>query len=259
VRLLVFALGLYFLPGLPGLPAPPPLTVSAAISLTDAMEVLGPMYAGRGGASIRFNYGGSNALARQIVRGAPVDVFISADEAQMNVVEAAGAIDDATRVNLLSNRLAVVSRRGNAGALRDGSALASATVRRIAIGDPSAVPAGVYARQYLEKRGLWTALQPKLVPVASVRAALGAAENGTVDAALVYDSDALHAEVDVGFVVTGVDAPHIVYPAAVVRASRLRQDASRFLEFLCGDEAAAVLARHKFVPLRCRSPRPARH
>jgi molybdate transport system substrate-binding protein len=248
VRLLAFALALVLFP------APPPLTISAAISLTDAMEVLGPMYAsGAGSPPVRFNYGASNVLARQIIRGAPVDVFISADAAQMDLAVAAGSIDTATRVNLLSNRLAVVSPRGKGGALSDASALIGATVRRIAIGDPAAVPAGVYARQYLEKRGLWTALQPKLVPIASVRAALGAAENGSVDAAFVYESDAMRAKVDVGFVVTDPDAPHIVYPAALVHSSRSRQTAAKFLEFLCGDEAAAVFTRHRFVPLRCRS------
>src|SRR5688572_6466316 len=218
------------------------------------MEVLSPMYASRGGSPpVRFNYGGSNALARQIIRGAPVDVFISADAAQMDFAAAAGSIDKATRVNLLSNRLALVSPWGKAGALRDASALIGPNVRRIAIGEPTAVPAGVYAKQYLEKRSLWTALEPKLVPVAGVRAALGAAENGSVDAAFVYESDTVRSKVDVGFVVTGADAPQIVYPAALVHSSRSKQTAANFLEFLCGDEAAAVFAQHRFIPLRCRS------
>ncbi len=248
MRLLAFALALILVP------LPAPLTISAAISLTDAMEELGPMYASAAGSPpVRFNYAGSNALARQIIRGAPVDVFISADAAQMDLAAAAGSIDKATRVNLLSNRLAVVSAQGKGGALRDASALAGAAVRRIAIGDPAAVPAGVYARQYLEKRGLWTALQPKLVPVASVRAALGAAANGSVDAAFVYDSDAMHARVDVRFVVAGADAPDIVYPAALVRASRSKEGAVKFLQFLCGDAAAVVFTRHRFIPLRCPS------
>jgi molybdate transport system substrate-binding protein len=248
VRLLAVALWLVLFP------PPPPLTISAAISLTESMEVLGPMYASHAGSPpVRFNFGGSNALARQIIRGAPVDVFISADAAQMDLAAAAGSIDKATRVNLLSNRLALVSAKGKAGALRDASVLIGANVRRIAMGDPTAVPAGVYARQYLEKRGLWTALQPKLVPVASVRAALGAAENGSVDAAFVYDSDTMHAKVDVGFVVTDADAPQIVYPAALVQSSQAKQAAAKFLQFLCSAEAAAVFTRHRFIPLRCRS------
>src|SRR5580765_5554842 len=94
--------------------APPPLTVAAAISLTDALEEVARAYAAAGGGQVRFNFAGSNVLARQIINGAPADVFISADEAQMDVAERAGAIDRATRVPLLGNRLAVITRKGSA-------------------------------------------------------------------------------------------------------------------------------------------------
>jgi molybdate transport system substrate-binding protein len=231
---------------------PPPLTVSAAISLTNVLDALGPMYAQGGGGPVRFNYGASNVLARQIVNGAPVDVFISADEAQMDVVAAAGRLSRDTRVNLLGNRLAVITTRVQPVSLKDVSGLTAAAIRRIAIGDPAGVPAGIYARQYLEKRGLWQTLQPKLVPVPNVRAAVAAVEYGSVDAAVVYESDVATAKADVAFVVSGAEAPRIVYSAAVVNRPRLRDDAVRFVKFLCGDEAAAVFTRHKFVPLRCR-------
>jgi molybdate transport system substrate-binding protein len=234
------------------LAAPPaPLTISAAISLTNVLDVLGAMHTQRGGPAVRFNYGASNGLARQIVNGAPVDVFISADEAQMDAVAAAGALRPGTRVSLLGNRLAVITTRIRPVALTDARGLTAPAVRRIAIGDPAGVPAGVYARQYLERLGLWQALQPKLVPVANVRAAVAAVEHGGADAAFVYESDTVTAKADLAFVVSGADAPRIVYPAAIVKSSRLQDDAARFIKFLCGDEAAAVFARHKFVPLRC--------
>ena len=250
MRLLVFALGLILLPGFP---ASPPLTVSAAISLTDAMEVLGPMYAGRGGASIRFNYGGSNALARQIVRGAPVDVFISADEAQMNVVEAAGTLAPGTRVRLLGNTLVTIRHRAmpSVGGVE---LLRGPAYRRIAIGDPEAVPAGVYAKRLLMQLGLWDALQPKLVPVGSVRAALAAVDNGAADAAFVYASD-VHSYRGVAIAVLSSwppNTPGIVYPAAALQSSRQQTEAARFLAFLCGAEAAAVFEQHRFNPLRCK-------
>lgn len=235
------------------LAAPPaPLTVSAAISLTNVLDVIGGKYAQRGGPAVRFNYGASNALGRQIVNGAPVDAFISADEAQMDAVAAAGALLPGTRVNLVGNRLAVITTRARPVTLKDAAGLSAPAVRRIAIGDPAGVPAGVYARQYLEKLGLWQALQPKFVPVANVRAALAAVEHGGADAAIVYESDTTAAKADVAFIVSGADAPRIVYPAAIVKSSRLRDDAARFITFLCGDEAAAVFAQHRFVPLRCR-------
>ena len=247
MRLLLVLLAFAVLPE-----ARAPLTVSAAISLTNVLDVLSPMHAGRGGPTVRFNYGASNALARQIVNGAPVDVFISADEAQMDTVAAAGALSPGTRVNLLGNRLAIITTRVRPVSLKDATGLAASAVRRLAIGNPAAVPAGVYARQYLEKVGLWGPLQPKLVPVPSVRAAVAAVEHGGADAAIVYESDTVTAKADLAFIVAGADAPRIVYAAAIVKSSRRRDDAARFVEFLCGGEAAAVFAQHKFVPLRCR-------
>jgi molybdate transport system substrate-binding protein len=245
LALLLFASALLAAP-------PPPLTISAAISLTNALDALGPIYMRGGGGPVRFNYGASNALARQIVSGAPVDVFISADEVQMNVAAAGGVLIDATRVNLLGNRLAVVTTRVTRVSVKDVNGLTAAGIRRIAIGDPAAVPAGIYARQYLEARGVWQSLQPKLVPMPNVRAAVAAVEHGGAEAAIVYESDATTAKADLAFVVTGADAPRIVYPAAVVKSSRHQAEAARFLTFLCGDEAAGVFVQHKFVPLRCR-------
>jgi len=229
-----------------------PLTVSAAISLTDSLDAVARSYATSGGGPVRFNFAGSNVLARQLVNGAPADVFISADEAQMDVAERAQAIDRATRVALLGNRLAVITRKDNAtGALiRDVQDLRREEVRRIALGDPSAVPAGVYARSYLQKIGLWPQVEPKIVPVGNVRAALTVVENGSADAAIVYETDAaLASSVVTAFVVTGPGAPRIVYPAAVVAHSRHRDAATRFLSFLTGTQAAVIFRTFGFTPL----------
>src|SRR5262245_31152001 len=129
------------------------VTVSAAISLTDALEEIGQAFRRETGTDVRFNFAGSNALARQIINGAPVDVFIRADDAQMRLAESAGAMQAGTRVDLLGNRLAVVVSQGFAsiGSVKD---LLRPEVKRIAIADPEAVPAGVYARQYLQAVGI---------------------------------------------------------------------------------------------------------
>jgi molybdate transport system substrate-binding protein len=227
-----------------------PITVSAAVSLNDALEAIERAYRAAGGSAVRFNFAGSNVLSRQIVSGAPVDLFISADEAQMTLAEAAGTVDKHTRLDLLANRLAVVTPRGSARSIPDISALLQPAVRRIAIGDPAAVPAGVYARQYLQAEGIWDRLQSRLVPVANVRAALAAAGNASADAAIVYETDvAISPAVELAFVVSGRNAPRIVYPAAIVAASKHRAAAERFLAFLRGPEATAIFARFKFVPL----------
>lgn len=226
-----------------------PLTVSAAVSLTDALGDVAAAYARSGGSAVRFNFGASNVLARQIVSGAPVDLFISADEAQMALAEASGAIDRGTRVALVSNRLALVVPRGGLR-VADARGLMAPSVRRIALGDPAAVPAGAYAQQYLRAAGLWTALEPKLVPVGNARAALAAAASGSVDAAFVYETDAAASgDVTLAFVVSGPDAPRIVYPAAVTTRTRQREAALRFLQFLSGPDASAIFVRHGFAPL----------
>lgn len=230
-------------------PGPAALTVSAAVSLADALEDIARAYSTAGGGAVRFNFAGSNVLSRQIAAGAPVDVFVSADEAQMAIAEAAGAIDRASRVALVGNRLAVVTRRG-AAPLTDLRALATPAFKRIAIGDPAAVPAGVYARQYLLASGLWTAIEPKLVPVGNVRAALAAAASGSVDAAFVYQTDAaISHEVDLALVVSGPDAPRIVYPVAITSGTARRAAAEQFVRFVAGPEAGAIFARYGFTPL----------
>jgi molybdate transport system substrate-binding protein len=233
-------------------------TVSAAVSLTDALEEVAKAYRAKGDGDVRFNFGPSNMLARQIANGAPVDLFISADEAQMKVAAAAGAIDTKTIVNLLSTRLAVVTRRGSGRRLRDWRDLEDPSVRRIAIGDPSAVPAGVYAKEFLQRVGIWDRLQPRLVPVSTVRAALAAAANGSADAAIVYETDAAGSQsVEVGFVVSGPQAPAIVYLAAITTHARNRPAAERFLRYLRSREAQSVFTRYKFTIPHPESPVPA--
>jgi molybdate transport system substrate-binding protein len=225
-----------------------PIVVAAAVSLSDVLEEVAAAYGAAGGARVRFNLAGSNVLARQIVNGAPADVFISADEAQMDVVEKAGAVLAGSRVDLVGNQLAIVTSLERVDVVREQFLRAPPGIRRVAIGDPAAVPAGVYARRYLEQRGLWTAYESRLVPTTNVRAALAAVETGSVDAAIVYLTDLAAARRAVlAFAVPAADGPRIVYPGAVVASSRNQAEARRFLAFLRQPAARAIFERHKFV------------
>jgi molybdate transport system substrate-binding protein len=206
------------------------VAVAAAASLQDALRELAPLYEAKTHDKVVFNFGGSNALARQIRAGAPADVFFSADEATMDSV----AVAD--RRDLLGNRLLIL------GNLR--------TARRVALANPAAVPAGVYARQYLEKVGLWRAVEPKVIPTENVRAALAAFEGGNVDAAIVYVTDAPKLR---GTVVDW----DIRYPVAVVRDARHPAAARRFVDFLQSAEAMAVFRRFGFRSLPPASSRSA--
>jgi len=142
---------------------PAAVTVSAAVSLTDALTAVAERYGNEARGSVRFNFGASNTLARQIVNGAPADIFVSADEAQMDVVAAAGLLKDGTRFDLLTNQLAVVVPNDRPRTFKSVREIADPAFKRIAIGDPAAVPSGVYARQYLQQEGLWDAIAARVV------------------------------------------------------------------------------------------------
>jgi len=230
------------------------VTVSAAISLTNALEDVGKAFRASMGTEVRFNFAGSNVLARQIIDGAPADVFVSADEAQMRLAESAGVIASDTKIDLLGNRLAVVMAKEMAS-IADVKDLLRPDVKRIAIADPEAVPAGVYAREYLRTVGLWDRLAAKVVPVANVRAALTSADNGSAQAAIVYESDAAAARsATLALVVSDSRAPRIVYPAAVTKAARNAAAAREFVTFMRGRTASDLFRRYKFIPLAERQP-----
>ncbi len=225
------------------------ITVSAAISLSDVLEEASSEYTKLAGGRVRFNFAGSNVLARQIVNGAPADVFISADQAQMEFAERAGAILPGSRRLIASNQLAVVALPDRVARVRDAFPRAASQIRRLAIGDPAAVPAGVYARHYLQRQGLWAAYAPRIVPTGNVRGALAAVENGSVDAAIVYVTDVrAPRNVQIVLKIPVGEAPPITYAAAVVAASRNSDAAERFLTFLRSGSGRAIFARFGFGP-----------
>lgn len=226
-----------------------PLLVSAAVSLSEALQECGAAFQRATGRRVTFNFAASNALARQIVHGAPADVFVSADAAQMDVVDRAGRLLAGTRRPIVSNALVIVAAGAGATPWSDPKRLTSPEVRRIAVGDPQAVPAGVYAKQWLARVGLWGAVKGKIVPAGSVRGALAAVNGGAIPVGIVYRTDARAAHgVSVVYEVSGDAAPRISYPAAVVRHAREEEGARLFVKFLAGDEAQRIFAAHGFGP-----------
>jgi molybdate transport system substrate-binding protein len=222
------------------------VVVSAAVSLTEVLQQLAPIYRQSTGDQVVLNLGASNTLARQIRFGAGVDVFISADEAQLNAV--AMQIDPASRIDLLSNQLAIAVPDDRPRSMMSVRDLLDPAIRRIAIGDPGAVPAGVYAKQYLQSIGIWPDIAGKVVPTGSVRLALAAVESGGADAAIVYHTDvAMAARAREAFLIPVGDGPPIVYPAAIVRAGKNQDGGRRFLAFLQTPAAAAVFTRAGFI------------
>ena len=220
------------------------ILVFAAASLTESMQDLGRRFEAETGTRVEFSFGGSNDLARQIEAGAPADVFFSADAARMDAVERAGLVRASDRVDLLSNVLVVVVPKSSAAAVRTPQDLLA--LPRIALADPAAVPAGVYAKKWLEGLGLWARLEPRVVPTLDVRAALAAVESEAAAAAIVYRTDAAIAKSSrIAFEAEG--GPRIVYVVAPLSGSKNRAAAEAFVRFLRSEAGRQEFQRRGFL------------
>jgi molybdate transport system substrate-binding protein len=226
----------------------PAATVFAAASLADALKEISPAYTADGGEKPAFNFAGSNVLARQIEAGAPADLFISADAAQMDRVAKAGLVVNSTRRDLLGNALVVVVPSDGHTTISNVSVLTNYAVRKIALADPRAVPAGVYAKQALECLHLWTGTESKIVPTENVRAALAAVESGNVEAGIVYRTDVPASKtVRIACEIPAECAPAIVYPVARMKEAPDAAGAAKFLVFLQSAKAKEVFQRFGFT------------
>jgi molybdate transport system substrate-binding protein len=224
------------------------VTVFAAASLTDSLKLIATDYQKQTGRTITFNFEASSILARQIAEGAPADIFFSADETQMDRLAERGLIDPATRVDRLGNTLVVVAPKDSHLEIHSASDLADDDVKQIALADTRAVPAGVYAKEWLERFQLWDAVRPKVVPAENVRAALAAVASGNVDAGVVYKTDAaISKSVRIVYEVPHADSPDIRYPVALVKASEHPDEAKQFLEYIDSKAAARVFERFGFA------------
>ena len=243
-----------------GLAAPPPPTpppsapcsrqilVFAAASLTESLEELGAAFEKESGVKVVFSFGASSDLERQIEAGAPADVFFSADTAKTDALEKAGLVSKRDRREPLSNVLVVVVPQ--ASTARIASAKDLAALPRIALADPDAVPAGIYAKKWLTSAGVWDQIAPKIVPTLDVRAALAAVANGDLPAGVVYATDAATAK-GTRVAMTVTDGPRIAYSLARLAGSRNPAWADAFVAFLSGPQARAVFEKRGFqIPSR---------
>jgi molybdate transport system substrate-binding protein len=220
--------------------------VFAAVSLTDALREMAPAYEKISGDKLVFNLGASSMLARLIKEGAPADVYLSADEAQMDGLEKAGLLVPGSRRSLLSNTLVIVV--ASEGGAKIASPRDLLSIRSLALAEPKSVPAGVYAKEYLEKIGLWSALAARVIPTENVRACLAAVEAGNADAGIVYATDALISKkVRVAWSVPAADGPDISYPVAIPKDAPHAEAAKRFVTYLASAPARAVFVRYGFL------------
>lgn len=224
------------------------LTVSAAISLKDALDEISKAYAAKHpGTTIAFNYGGSGTLQHQIEQGAPVDIFFSAAENNMDSLESKGLLIAGTRRDLVRNTLVLVAPSDTSN-VKGFSDLTKPAVKTIALGEAATVPAGMYAQQTLQHLGLFDAIKGKVVYAKDVRQVLTYVETGNADAGLVYKTDAL-VSAKVRIVATAPEDSHdaIVYPVAVVKATHDEAAARAFENFLAGSDARAIFEKFGFA------------
>ncbi|HYV84334.1 MAG TPA: molybdate ABC transporter substrate-binding protein [Patescibacteria group bacterium] len=244
------ALAIVAVPSAAAGPAPesPEIVVDAAASLRNALQAIGPACEKQAGVRLVFNFGASNDLARQILAANKADVFFSADEPLMDKVAGEGLVDAASRRSLLSNRLVVIVPLDSHLSVAGPADLAAPAVKRIALADPNAVPAGKYARAWLEKAHQWEAVQDRVVPTVDVRAALAAVEAGGVEVGVVYSTDAaISKKVRVEYQVPDGDAPLISYPVAALKGRPQQDAARRVVDCLAGAEAVKTFEAFGFI------------
>lgn len=226
------------------------ILVSAAASLADVLKDVGKAYQAKSRNKVLLTLGPSNFLARQIDEGAPADLFFSADLAQMDSLEKKGRLEPSTRRSFLSNQLVIVVPADAKLKIVSATDLLKPEVKKIALADPSGVPVGVYAKQYLVGERLWNGVAAKVVPVLDVRATLAAVEAGNVEAGIVYKTDAaISSGAKVAFVVPVEKSPKITYPVAVVKDSKRKSAARDFWSFLITAPAISLFKKYGFVVL----------
>ena len=223
------------------------LTVSAAASLGNAFRALAPLFeAENPGIRVRYNFGASGALLQQIAKGAPADVFASADQETLDQAQAQGLLKAGLRRDFASNALVVIVPAARAAAPKALAELAQPAYARIAIGLPASVPAGRYTRSVLEAARLWSAIEPKMIGAHNVRQALDYVARSEVDAGFVYATDAALMPGKVKVALTVPTPQPVRYPAAVLAGAPNAQEARLFIEFLGSPKAQAVLSGHGF-------------
>ncbi len=230
-----------------GAQTPQTLTVSAAASLTNVLKTLGAQYEARHpGVKLQYNFAASGVLIQQIAQGAPVDVFISADEETMTRGIHQKLLDAATRRDIASNQVVLIVPSSGAVALGGVAGLKAEAVKRIAIGKLATVPVGRYTQQALNATKLWGALEPKFVYADSVRQVLDYVARGEVEAGFVYATDAAVMP-DKVKIVQRVDGHDPVrYPAALTTESKQKAAAADFLAYLLSAPAQDALGQAGF-------------
>ena len=241
--------------------AQPELLIFAAASLTDVLSEIGDLYQNQFEVGLVFNFNGSGVLAQQILASSKADVFMSANQEWMDVIEQAGRIEAAARRPLLSNRLVIIADAGSSWEMGAATDLCRLDFRFLALGNPEAVPAGRYAKGWLETlscqdRSLWKAVANRVSPAPDVRAVVGQVEAAERVLGMVYQTDYLAAQDRVQrlYTVSADQGPPIRYAVSRLTHTPHPQEAESLIEFLFSGSARTLFEKHGFLPLEVMPP-----
>lgn len=250
VRYSLALLSFLFVSPWPATAANRPPLVMAAASLQESVTAAARQWAAQGHPEPIISFAASSALARQVEAGAPADLFISADERWMDELQKRNLLLPASRSNFLGNELVLIAPKGSRLKIRIGSGFPLARALgggRLAVADPTAVPAGIYAKAALKFLGVWKEVQDKLAPAENVRAALAFVERGETPLGIVYATDALASKrVEVIGRFPAKSHEPIVYPIAVLRSSTSAETVG-FRHFLVSPAGKAIFRRFGFT------------
>ena len=225
------------------------ITVSAAISLKNAFEEIGKLYESRhGGAKVSFNFGASGDLMLQIEGGAPVDVFASAAQKDMDEAGKKGLIETGTRKDFTANTVVLVIPSSEKKPIKSFSDLSSGKIKKIAIGNPKTVPAGRYAEEILQYYKVYDSIKDKLIFAENVRQVLDYVGRGEVDAGVIYSSDAKLKATDIKVVAVAPAGSHkpVIYPVAVIKGTKVPDLSKEFIAVATSEEGQAILRKYGF-------------
>jgi molybdate transport system substrate-binding protein len=228
-----------------------PVTVFAAISLTNVLQELGDSFTQSSSIPVRFSFAASSALARQIESGAPADLFFPADLEWMDYLQSRDLIQRQSRHDIVGNRLVLIAPAGSSIHLKiaPNFPLAAALgAGRLSTGDPDSVPVGRYARAALTSLGVWSDVADRLVHADNVRTALIFVDRGEVPLGIVYETDALiDKKVRVVDVFPENTHPPITYPIALTRGAKA--GAVQFVDYIRGPAGVTAFKKYGFTPL----------
>lgn len=226
------------------------LIVSAAASLKESFEEIAKAFEKEHkGVKVLFNFGGSGQLRVQIEGGAVVDVFASAGQKDMDLLEQKGLLMEGTRRNFVENEVVLIIPAKSTVKIKDFADLSRTDVKHIAIGDPKLAPVGKYSLEILHNLNLWDKIKGKIVYAGDVRGVLDYVARNEVEAGLVYRTDALARPKEVKVVVEAPKGSYTkpLYPIAVLKKARDPSLGEEFISFIISPQGQKVLKKHGFT------------